>query len=307
MTYNSITVQVTAADGQSGIATYTYTINGGSQASTTSASHTFSGLSGSTSYSIQVTVADRAGHVTTETRTISTAENPNVVTKVLKEGDYVYYTDGKGIQRKCVVLWDNTSGYGVQILTMDIVETMSLKDGDLNVSGSNDFAIALNLYNNGISILNSRAKLYNNSAYSSSARCVGSIPNNPDHEEGMWSEENGRLGVYDGKVKIKDSGFATDYYQMEMLGVLRIGEIYWLASRDVWTNAGYYYFYIRTVHNDGIMYVNDDFCAYYYENHREGWGDPDIRYGLRPVFMLIPTVKVVGGSGSSDNPYTLGI
>ena len=29
--------------------------------------------------------------------------------------------------------------------------------------------------------------------------------------------------------------------------------------------------------------------------------------GLRPVFTLKSNVKVTGGSGTSDNPYTLGV
>ena len=29
--------------------------------------------------------------------------------------------------------------------------------------------------------------------------------------------------------------------------------------------------------------------------------------GLRPVFDLISTVKITGGDGSENNPYTLGV
>ncbi len=74
VTYNSITVQVNATDEESGIASYTYTINGGSQASTTSASHTFNGLNASTSYTIQVIVIDRAGQTVQESIQVTTKQ-----------------------------------------------------------------------------------------------------------------------------------------------------------------------------------------------------------------------------------------
>ena len=86
VTLNSITVQVNATDAQSGIASYTYTINGGGQVTTTSATQPFNGLNAGTSYTIQVTVTDRAGHAVQEsiqvtTKYITVADSKGKVTK----------------------------------------------------------------------------------------------------------------------------------------------------------------------------------------------------------------------------------
>ena len=36
-------------------------------------------------------------------------------------------------------------------------------------------------------------------------------------------------------------------------------------------------------------------------------GSYEATYGLRPVFTLKDEVKVTGGSGTQDDPYTLGV
>ena len=70
-TTNSITVNVSATDDYSGIASYSYTIKqvGGSytQTVTDGASHTFGNLPSSTAYTITVTVTDGSGNATTKT------------------------------------------------------------------------------------------------------------------------------------------------------------------------------------------------------------------------------------------------
>lgn len=80
---------------------------------------------------------------------------PKPIEEVLKEGDYVNYIDGKGQTRKCVVLYDNTSGY---------------------------------------------------STYSISARCVGSVPNNPDYDaSGMYINDVAWFQPYSGTLKDSDN------------------------------------------------------------------------------------------------------
>ena len=74
ITFNSITVDVTASDNESGIASYTYTIEGQEPVTTTEGSHTFTGLTSETDYNIQVTVTDRAEHSVTEPTTVTTLE-----------------------------------------------------------------------------------------------------------------------------------------------------------------------------------------------------------------------------------------
>ena len=74
---SSISVSVSASDGTNNVATYYYSINNGSYTSSTSNTHTFSGLSKGTTYSIKVYVKDTNG-VDSAVKTIS-AETENTV------------------------------------------------------------------------------------------------------------------------------------------------------------------------------------------------------------------------------------
>ena len=68
-THESISITVTATDGESGLADnniYTYTINGESSVTKNTNTHTFSGLTASTSYTIKVEVGNKQETVTTE-------------------------------------------------------------------------------------------------------------------------------------------------------------------------------------------------------------------------------------------------
>ena len=93
-TENSVTVTVTASDNESGIGNYTYTINGGSQTSNTTGSYTFTGLKSSTTYTISVTVTDKANNPTTEgNKTIQTKEPAGIPESTSYVG---YYADVDG-------------------------------------------------------------------------------------------------------------------------------------------------------------------------------------------------------------------
>ena len=92
-TENSVTVTVTASDGESGIENYTYKINGGSQTSNTTGSYTFTGLSASTTYEVGVTVIDKANNPVTESKSIQTKEPPSIPETTSYVG---YYADVDG-------------------------------------------------------------------------------------------------------------------------------------------------------------------------------------------------------------------
>ena len=79
LTYNSVKLTVTASDGQSGLADsgrYTYYLNNTQKASNNTNSYTFTGLSGSTKYTLKVVVKDRAGKTTEKTTQITTTATP---------------------------------------------------------------------------------------------------------------------------------------------------------------------------------------------------------------------------------------
>ena len=92
-TENSVTVTVTAQDNESGIGNYTYTLNGGSQTSNTTGSHTFTGLNANTTYTISVTVIDKANNSTTEGNKTIQTKAPSIPETTSYVG---YYADVDG-------------------------------------------------------------------------------------------------------------------------------------------------------------------------------------------------------------------
>ena len=94
-TENSVTVTVTASDNESGIGNYTYALTGGETASNqTSNTYTFTGLNSSTTYTISVTVTDKANNPTTEgNKTIQTKEPAGIPESTSYVG---YYADVDG-------------------------------------------------------------------------------------------------------------------------------------------------------------------------------------------------------------------
>ena len=216
--------------------------------------------------------------------------------RTLKEGDYVTYPSPNG-DLACRVLYDSSLGYGVQLITSDTV-TDSYELGD------SDFTTAMNIYNNVISILNSAVSSYNNDAYST-VRCVGSVPNDPSQDSaGYFTSEYDYMSSYNGHLKDGDTNYETDYNQMEALGIRNIDKCYWLASRHVnstdYSNGSNFfvrYMYSIGTSNDGLCNVLTNGNAYSYIRSQ----------GLRPVFTLKSGIKVTGGEGTPESPYTLGL
>ena len=104
-------------------------------------------------------------------------------------------------------------------------------------------------------------------------------------------------------MKSTDTNYKTDYDQMEILRILNIGDSYWLASRYAATYAFYSGFYVRYVDSNGSLIDYNFLCSIEADS---AWGNK-ISNGLRPIFILNSNVKVIGGSGTSDSPYTLGV
>ena len=77
ITTNSISVTVTATPGTAEIVSYKYSITGQEPVTTSDASHTFTGLNAGTSYTIEVTVTDRAGKNATQS-TLATTKQATV-------------------------------------------------------------------------------------------------------------------------------------------------------------------------------------------------------------------------------------
>lgn len=146
---------------------------------------------------------------------------------ILKEGDWVYYQDATGVTRKCIVLWDESSGYGTQIITQNTV-------GDVTL-GSTDIDEAVEEYNKIIETLNDEAMKYLNTEYASDARCVGSVPNDKNSETKTYYASNAFKNNLGKNVKDSDENYILDNDQMNKLGIeyTETGSDYdyWLASR----------------------------------------------------------------------------
>ena len=300
VTYNSIEVIVTAEDNESGLAdsnAYRYYLNDEETPRETSSSNTYTyeNLTGSTDYTIKVDVVDKANNPGTGTASATTLKAPATNVNELVAGDYVYYEDGQGTRQLCAVLYDSTSEYGVEIITMNIVRNVTL--------GSDDFNTAMNSYNSAISTLNNATSIYINTTYADASRSVGSVPGNPSQDNAeMFTSSYSYMSSYNGKLKDTDSNYETDYNQMGTLGIRNIGERYRLASRYVSTNASSSDFRLRYVNADGDLSNNLTLCRVG-KSYTESYSN---NYGLRPVFHLRDTVQVTGGTGTEDDPYTLG-
>ena len=299
--YTSITVRVTASDAQSGLAssgTYQYYLGSTLKSTSTSTTYTYSGLSAGTQYTLKVIVKDKAGKTATRSINVTTNSYPSVTT--LKEGNYVNYVDKNGTTRKCMVLYDNTSGYGIQIITMSTIGSVTLGD----VDESDDQVASADSYNNAITTLNNAATNYLNTTYATSARNVGSVPNNKNSESTTYTTYNNQYNGLTYRFRGQDSNYVTDWNQMGTLGIRSTGTNYWLSSRAETKDTNIMLYDIRHVNTSGAI-TTDEMLYVFVET---GNLYPDTcTYAIRPVFTLKTTLKITGGSGTSSTPYTLGV
>lgn len=228
---------------------------------------------------------------------------------VLKEGNYVNYIDKNGKTRLCCVLWDTSSGYGTQIISMETVEDVEIGNGTGKTSSSEkDFEVAKNSINNAITMLNNKTMEYLNTQYASDARCVGSDPANKNSEAtDYFSSDYEYMKQYNGMFKNGDGNYNEDRFQMKDLGIEYYDKDYWLASRGIISeNENQTYFgIVYTRKSDEIIStaVGNNICSINYANSISSDSET---YGLRPVFTLNNTTTIEGGKGSIEEPYILG-
>lgn len=229
--------------------------------------------------------------------------------EILKAGDKVYYDTGVSSvgdngMIECVVLYDteynetNGTNYGVQIISADTVDTVTLGDSDFNTSRDS--------YNNALKTLYDKAQKYLNPTYATSSRCVGSKPDEPDWDtEEMFVADSSYtyMNNYNNTFKVSDENYNIDWTQMENITNADIkiaSDIYWLASRKTnsYSNISNGYMYdVNTsgnLNSHGLFFIRSSgsLSAYSYS------------YGFRPVFTLKSGLKITGGDGG-DTPYTL--
>ena len=287
-------VKVTPTD-----ATVEYSINRGTFSSTIPKVTNFG------TYSVSIK-ASKAGYATkTITKTITIGKEITT-TKELPAGAYINYNTGvssvgtNGVVT-CRVLYDASSQYGLQIITDKNISNVTL--------GGSSWATASASYNSAITTLNSEAGKYLNKTYATDARCVGSMPTN---QKGTFTSKNSEnagpvqlqfTSSVSGanNMKGEDTNYTTDFKQMNDLNIIKTREYYWLASRYVYSKSSRCDFYVRNVLSVG--YVSNSYLCYV-----DSFGDPkggSSTNGLRPCFSLKSDIKITGGNGTSDSPYTM--
>ena len=229
------------------------------------------------------------------------------VNTTLKEGDYVIYPSSQG-NIKCVVLYDNTNNYGIQIITKDTIDSVELGNGtgtSASNSSSSYFYTAMSSYNNAISKLNTKSEEYLNTLYASYARSVGSVPNNKNSESGYHITQFS--SSYSGQLRDTDSNYITDYNKMVNLRIVRSNNSYWLASRSVSAQSFQSAFYVRSIAADYYGSLSSNLMCIVGSSGTYILDSRSYSQAIRPVFTLKPEVKVIGGDGTESSPYTLGI
>ena len=228
-------------------------------------------------------------------------EGEDSAKNILKVGDHVTYIDGTGEQRDCVVLYDNSFDYGVEIITMKTVENVTIGESNTSTITTN----SINDYNNAINILNDATSKYINKTYVDRARCVGSVPNEPDYDEaGMYISEYSYMVPYNELFKDADNNYLTDKGQMISLDIFNTDDWYWLASREVYSsNVSYSTFKVRYVYPKNAVNVNVGIRI----NSNGKTSSYERSFGLRPVFHIKSGINITGGNGTESSPYTLEI
>lgn len=222
------------------------------------------------------------------------------IANYLKVGDYVNYLDKNGNKILCKVLYNNEN-YGVQIVALNPVDTVTLGYDDLNIPTSmaskSNFEKAKYSYNNAVKTLNDKAEEYRNSKYTieGKARCIGSLPDDP----------------YNTILETNNSSNYSneDWDQLNEIDARRITDTskssyYWLCSGKGAITSGGGNLTIRNASSDGNLGQNNLCQAG--TNVQTGYSYSN---GFRPVFRLKSNVKIDNSNGkdgtTEDKAYDL--
>ena len=244
-----------------------------------------------------ITAKTSDGSNLTATCNITVNKPLPTVKDTLKEGQYVQYIDKSGIPRKCIVIYDSTSGYGTQIVTESGVDSVTIGVED-------DLKTSIEEYNNAVNALNTKAREYLNTDYASSARCLGSNPINPAAQSGYYRDKNFDFSEYNGKLRNGDENYVSDLEKIKSYN--SSCRNVWLASRYVAysEDSGRITFYISSVGTSSSKYTVNEICIF--GSSISDYSKSETM-GICPVFTLKDNVKINGGSGTSGDPYTLTI
>ena len=329
---NSITVSVSASSGTNNIQTYYYSINNGSYTSSSSNTHTFSGLSAGQSYSIKVYVKDTNG-VDSNVYTIN-AETENSVLLA----DYI-----KG-------LYTSQGANGLYYHTSSLAN--SAADNSYRYAGANpnnyvcfgsDAAScpSANLYRI-IGVFGNEVKLIKNTSYGSYAWDSGNSntwnsSTKPDIRTTLnstfletlsstWQNKIATHAYKVGGMSYSTTNTAKQYYNTEVgsssssttdsmkIGLMYVSDYGFAASPDYWTTELYNYEPSKSSNwlaglNEWTISRGSDTTNIAFRVYSAGYVDGNISVfisiAVRPVFYLNSSINYVSGSGSSADPIRI--
>ena len=179
--------------------------------------------------------------------------------------------------------------------------------------GSNTASTAKTQYANAIKILNDKSVPYGEGTYGYITRHLGSDPSNPSSYETI---DESYIYYYSDYDNIESNANYEYLYQTHhesdlaavksFSGIKKLaGKYSWLASRGVYGNSSYSYFYVPRVYSSGSLNYNDRLFRVYSGGGEHGESDS---YAIAPVVILESGVKIdtsTGGNGSEESPWTL--
>ena len=251
--------------------------------------------------------------------------NYKTLRSLAEAGDYVKYDTGissvgdNGIVTFRVLYNDDT--YGLQIISDKSIEIVPLAQESTGEIINETPLIKLSTweqgrdsYNNAIAILNEKAEYYaQSSPYALDGRCVGSVATigadgkfNAKNTENVGPVQLQYSSTVEGANEMKetDTNYTTDQTVMQTANIMATGEIYWLASRVVYSYSYTCGFDVRYMNTSGDLY-SYNLCRVNSDGGTLGYA---VEYGLRPVISLRTDVKVTAGDGkSAETAYELGI
>ena len=333
---DSITVSVSATAGTNAIQTYYYSINNGSYQSSSSNTHTFSGLSAGTSYSIRVYVTDTTG-VDSNVYTIN-AETENSVLLA----DYIKS------------LYTSQGANGLYYHTSSLAN--SAADNSYRYAGANpnnyvcfgsDAAScpSANLYRI-IGVFGNEVKLIKSTSYGSYAWDSGNSNTwNPDPDKGTypdirstlnttflntlspeWQDKIATHAYKVGGMSNSTTNTAKQYYNTEVgsssssttdsmkIGLMYVSDFGFGASPDYWTTELYNYEPSKSSNwlaglSEWTISRSSDLTGFAFRVYSSGYvsGDGYVgnTFAVRPVFYLNSSINYVSGSGSSADPIRI--
>ena len=171
------------------------------------------------------------------------------------------------------------------------------------------------------SSLYDEAQKYLNTDYATTARCVGSKPDDPDwdmteNEAGFYTKEvaeskreyqsylatNGWYNIF----KNGDTNYTIDWTQMGTITSRNIkvaSDDYWVASRNVIIGSTQSGFLVRDVNTSGEF--SSRYGGLLTLSSQGTRLILSLSLGFRPVFTLKSDINISGGNGSALTPYTL--